>query len=105
MAIFCELVSLPDGFVRVAAGAANKTFKYVLPHVSEALKTGEEVYSAMNASVLVSRRENDVLGQGRVCVSGMRTMRTMRIGDPVFEKTRNFYGIDGRKRSLQCMIC
>eukprot|EP00435_Cladocopium_sp_Y103_P004044 s5827_g1.t1 len=33
-------------------GAANKTFKYVLPHVSEALKTGEEVYSAMNASVL-----------------------------------------------------
>jgi len=32
-------------------GAANKTFKYVLPHVSEALKTGEEVYSAMNISL------------------------------------------------------
>ena len=38
-------------------GAANKTFKYVLPHVSEALKTGEEVYSAMNASVLASCRD------------------------------------------------
>ena len=36
-------------------GAANKTFKYVLPHVSEALKTGTEVYSAMNASLLVAR--------------------------------------------------
>ncbi|CAJ1405818.1 unnamed protein product [Effrenium voratum] len=33
-------------------GARNKTFKYVLPHVADALKTGTEVYSAMNSSLL-----------------------------------------------------
>ena len=50
-----QLWLLPKfGILPILAGAANKTFKYVLPHVSEALKTGEEVYSAMNASVLVS---------------------------------------------------
>lgn len=35
-------------------GAANKTFKYVLPHIAEALKTSTEVYAALNESLLDS---------------------------------------------------
>ncbi|CAE7351946.1 rsmF [Symbiodinium natans] len=35
-------------------GAANKTFKYVLPHIAEALKTGTEVYAALNDTLLDS---------------------------------------------------
>ncbi|CAE7723748.1 unnamed protein product [Symbiodinium sp. CCMP2456] len=35
-------------------GAANKTFKYVLPHIAEALKTSTEVYAALNESLLAA---------------------------------------------------